>query len=174
MALRRARPEDTSGYEAAFALQVAFGQPADVCVFTSESLRTPVPGADAVVRSMLRPYAERRLAHQHVPWATAVTDLLREESQADLTAIARALAVSPRTLQARLTREGTSFAALTDDFRRERALTLLSQPGLAITTIATRLGFATPSALTRAFRRWTGMSPSAYRREAGVFDGMTD
>ena len=193
VALRRARPEDTGDYETAFVRQVAFGQPADACVFTSESLRAPVPGADTVVRSMLHAYAERRLAHQNVPWAKTVTDLLREESQAgsqgsqgsqrsqasqgsqtSLTTIARALSVSPRTLQDRLTREGTSFAALTDDLRRERALALLSQPGLAITTIATRLGFATPSALTRAFRRWTGMSPSAYRREAGIFDEMTD
>ena len=173
VALRRARPEDTSDYEAAFVRQVAFGQPADVCVFTNESLRMTIPGADTVVRSMLRPYAERRVAHQHAPWATAVTDLLREGSQPSLAAAARALAVSPRTLQARLTQEGTSFAALTDDLRRERALTLLSQPDLAVTAIAARLGFATPSALTRAFRRWTGMAPSVYRRETGVFDATS-
>jgi AraC-like DNA-binding protein len=174
VALRRARPDDTADYETAFAREVAFGQPADICVFTVESLRTPVPDADTVVRSMLRPYAERRIAHQHVPWATAVTDLLQEASQPSLAAAARALAVSPRTLQARLTQEGTSFATLADDLRRERAMTLLSQPDLAVTTIAARLGFSTPSALTRAFRRWTGMAPSDYRREAGVFDATTD
>ncbi|HET9171616.1 MAG TPA: helix-turn-helix domain-containing protein [Actinospica sp.] len=170
VALRRARPDDGSEYDRAFARQVAFGQPADVCVFTSESLRTPLPDADAVVRSMLRPYAERRIARRQVPWATAVTDLLRDASPPDLAAAARALAVSPRTLQARLAEEGTSFAVLVDDLRRERALTLLSQPDLAVTAVAARLGFSTPSALTRAFRRWTGMAPSAYRREAGVFD----
>ncbi|MEY9930258.1 AraC-like DNA-binding protein [Catenulispora sp. GP43] len=169
VALRRARPEDISDYDRAFAGPVAFGQPADVCVFTSESLHMPVPDADTVVRSMLRPYAERRIAHQRVPWATAVTDLLRDAPQPSLAAAARALAVSPRTLQTRLTQEGTSFAALADDLRRERALTLLSQPDLAVTAIAARLGFSTPSALTRAFRRWTGMAPSDYRREAGVF-----
>ena len=167
VALRRARPDDIGDYERAFARQVAFGQPTDVCVFTSASLRIPLPDADAVVRSMLRPYAERRIAHQQVPWATAVTDLLRDASQPSLAAAARALSVSPRTLQARLTQEGTSFATLADDLRRERALTLLSQPDLAVTAIATRLGFSTPSALTRAFRRWTGMAPSDYRREAG-------
>jgi AraC-like DNA-binding protein len=173
VALRRARPDDTSDYDRAFVRQVAFGQPADVCVFTSESLRTPIPDADTVVRSMLRPYAERRIAHRQVPWATAVIDLLRDASQPGLAAAARALAVSPRTLQARLTQEGTSFAALADDLRRERALTLLSQPDLAVTAIAARLGFSTPSALTRAFRRWTGMAPSDYRRETGVFDARS-
>lgn len=172
VALRRARPDDTGEYEKAFAGQVVFGQPADVCLFTSRSLRTPVPGADTVVRSMLRPYAERRIAHQQVPWATAVTDLLQEESQASLTAAARALAVSPRTLQARLAEEGTSFAGLVDGLRRQRAMTLLSQPDLAVTAIAARLGFATPSAFTRAFRRWTGLAPSDYRRDAEGRDAI--
>lgn len=165
VALRRARPEHTGGYEAVFAGRVAFGQPADACVFTAESLRTPVPEADTVVRSMLRPYAERRIAaHRQAPWAGAVTDLLREGSRSSLGAAARALAVSPRTLQARLVQEGTSFAELADGLRRERALTLLSQPDLAVTAIAARLGFSTPSAFTRAFRRWTGSAPSDYRR----------
>ena len=174
VALRRARPDDIGDYEAAFDPQVMFGQPADACVFTAESLRTAVPGADNVVRSMLRPYAERRVAHQNVPWATAVADRLHQESQLSLEAAARALAVSPRTLQARLAEEGTSFAALADNHRREHALTLLSQPDLAITAIAARLGFSTPSALTRAFRRWTGMAPSDYRREAVAFDAAGD
>lgn len=173
--LRRARPDHTGAYEAVFGREVAFGQPADVCVFTSKSLRTPVPGADTVVRSMLRPYAERRIAaHQQLPWASAVTDLLQTRSQPSLAAAARALAVSPRTLQVRLLQEGTSFAALADDLRRERALMLLSQPDLAVTVIAARLGFSTPSAFTRAFRRWTGMAPSDYRRDAGVRDAAQD
>lgn len=169
VALRRARPDNTGDYEKAFARQVAFvdfGQPADACFFTAESLRTAVPGADTVVRSMLRPYAERRVAYQNVPWVTAVADLLHEESQPSLEAAARALAVSPRTLQARLAQEETSFAALVDNHRRDRALTLLSQPDLPVTAIAARLGFSTPSALTRAFRRWTGMAPSDYRRKS--------
>jgi AraC-like DNA-binding protein len=183
VALRRPQPDgtdsadDTDGidsYETVFAQQVSFGQPADLCVFTTESLRTRVPHADTVVRSMLRPYAERRIAHQHTPWATAVSDLFHEDQQPTLVAAARTLAVSPRTLQARLTQEGTSFGTLADNLRRERALTLLSQPDLAVTTIAARLGFSTPSALTRAFRRWTGMAPSDYRRETGVFDATVD
>lgn len=176
VALRRARPAHTGDYEAVFGRQVAFGQPADVCVFTSESLRTPIPDADTVVRSMLRPYAERRIAaHRQVPWASAVTDLLQAEAQStSLAAAARALAVSPRTLQVRLLQEGTSFAALADELRRERALTLLSQPDLAVTAIAARLGFSTPSAFTRAFRRWTGMAPSDYRRDAEVCDATRD
>jgi AraC-like DNA-binding protein len=172
--LRRARPDSTSDYEAAFAPPVLFGQPTDACVFSAASLRTTVPGADTVVRSMLRPYAERRVAHRHVPWSAAVAGLLHEEPQPGLEAVARALAVSPRTLQARLAQEGTSFAALADGLRRDQALTLLSQPDLAITAIAARLGFSTPSALTRAFRRWTGTAPSDYRRESAAFDATAD
>jgi AraC-like DNA-binding protein len=141
---------------------VLFGQPEDRCVFEPSALHAPAIHADPVVRSMLSPYAQRRVEHRHVPWTARVTDLLGQGS-ASLADTARSLAVSTRTLQQRLEDEGTGFAALADAVRRERALSLLSQPDLPITAIAARLGFATPSAFTKAFRRWTGVAPSRYR-----------
>jgi AraC-like DNA-binding protein len=163
VALRRAIPADDSAYRAVFGT-VLFAQPEDRCVFAPAALRARTIDADPVVRSILSPYAQRRVAHRHVPWTARVADLLGEGSPS-LAQAARALAVSTRTLQSRLEREGTSFAALADAARRERALMLMSQPDLPITAVAARLGFATPSAFTKAFRRWTGVAPSRYRRD---------
>lgn len=156
-------PGGPDAYESVFGRTV-FAQADDSCRFDEAALGVPLVQADPLVRSMLHPYAERRIAHRRAPWSTAVTELLADGRDA-LSDVARALAVSDRTLQSRLDDEGATFSALADAIRRERALVLLAQPDLPVTVIATRLGFATPSAFTRAFRRWTGMPPSHYRRE---------
>lgn len=162
VALRRITPADRGPYEAALGRPV-FDQPADSCRFDAEALRAPIAHADPAVRLALRPYAERRIARRRVPWSTAVSELAADGTF-ELAKVARALAISSRALQLRLEQEDTSFATLIDTVRRERALALLAEPDLPISAIATRIGFATPSAFTRAFRRWTGMPPSRYRQ----------
>ena len=159
---RRPTPVDPGPYHALFG-RVVFAAPGDAVFFGETALSVPIVLADPVVRSMLRPYAERRAAHREVSWAAAVGRLLADGA-GELTDVARALSISARTLQSRLEAEGTSFAALADSIRRERALAMIVLPDLPVTVIAARLGFATPSAFTRAFRRWTGTSPSRYRQ----------
>jgi len=78
--------------------------------------------------------------------------------------IARRLGMSERTLQRRLRDEGTTFAALVDEARLELARMYLADPKLAVFEIAFLLGYSEPSAFNRAFRRWTGASPSEHRR----------
>jgi AraC-like DNA-binding protein len=60
-----------------------------------------------------------------------------------------------------------------DGVRKERALALLGEHDLPISMIAVRTGFATPSAFTRAFRRWTGLAPSDFRRQAARPGGLS-
>ena len=69
-----------------------------------------------------------------------------------------------RTLRRRLAAEGVSFRALRDEALRERAVELLRRPGSAIAEVAFVLGFSDPTAFHRAFRRWTGVTPQAWRR----------
>jgi len=78
--------------------------------------------------------------------------------------IARALALSPRTLHRRLAEAGTSFAELLDNARRELAAGYLQRTDYSIAEVAYLVGFAEVSSFNRAFRRWTGKSPSAVRR----------
>jgi AraC-like DNA-binding protein len=56
-----------------------------------------------------------------------------------------------------------TFTAIADDVRRQRALLLLENRDLSIAEIATRLGYTEVPNFTRAFRRWTGKTPAAYR-----------
>jgi AraC-like DNA-binding protein len=78
--------------------------------------------------------------------------------------IARALALSPRTLHRRLAEAKTSFAELLDETRRELAAGYLRRTDYSIAEVAYLVGFAEVSSFNRAFRRWTGKSPSAVRR----------
>jgi AraC-like DNA-binding protein len=77
--------------------------------------------------------------------------------------VARKMAVSVRSLQRALSDAGTSFEALLDETRRELALGWIQDPARSVKQLSHHLGFGQPTAFTRAFRRWTGQSPSQYR-----------
>lgn len=77
--------------------------------------------------------------------------------------IAVPMNISPRHLRRKLNVEGTSYEQLVDEVRKEGAIRMISQGQLSLTSIAYELGFLDPSSFTRAFRRWTGMSPTAFR-----------
>src|SRR5262249_48890495 len=79
--------------------------------------------------------------------------------------IARRLATSPRTLQRRLSSEGLSYQKLLDDWRKDSARRHLSSSALSIGEIAYLLGFAEPAPFHRAFKRWFGVTPHAFRQD---------
>jgi AraC-like DNA-binding protein len=88
---------------------------------------------------------------------------IAEHPAAGVIAIARELHVSPRTLKRKLADHGTSFSAIRDDVRLQRALLLLDDRTLSVGEIATRLGYSELPNFTRAFRKWTGRTPVSYR-----------
>ena len=71
---------------------------------------------------------------------------------------------SPRTLRRRLREEGTSFHGILDRIRFEAAEERLREPTLSLAEVSADLGYADQASFTRAFRRWTGEPPAAYRR----------
>lgn len=75
------------------------------------------------------------------------------------------LGTTPRTLRRALDAEGTTFEEIRDRVRFAMARELLDLTGLQAAHIALTLDFATPSAFVRAFRRWTGCTPSVWRAE---------
>jgi len=81
--------------------------------------------------------------------------------------VARSLHVSRRTLQRRLAEQGTNYKTLFDEARRELALRYIGEQGMSIKEATYVLGFSEPSNFTRAFKRWTGASPSQYFEQAG-------
>src|SRR5580765_5075944 len=89
------------------------------------------------------------------------TQLTSGEMRIDM--VARRLATTPRTLQRRLARAGTSFDALCDDARKQAARTYLADTTLTIAEVTYLLGYSEPTAFHRAFRRWHGTTPQAFR-----------
>ena len=78
--------------------------------------------------------------------------------------VANALHTSPQTLRRRLKEEGLTYQELKDQMRRDTALYYLEQGDLSIQKVAEKLGFSEPSTFHRAFKKWTGMTPGAYRQ----------
>ena len=93
-------------------------------------------------------------------WIASQTELVRPT----LEQVARDLGTSTRSLRRRLHEERTRFSALLDGARAVHAKRMLEDPRRGIQDTAYALGFRTPSAFSRAFKRWTGMGPKAYRK----------
>jgi len=84
---------------------------------------------------------------------------------ATLDAIAATLGFSERTLQRRLQEVRLNFQQIVEQLRFDTACRYLQQGELPLTEIGYRLGYSEPSAFSRAFRRWSGVSPLMYRRQ---------
>jgi AraC-like DNA-binding protein len=80
-------------------------------------------------------------------------------------AIAKSIYTSPRTLHRRLAEEQTSFREVMTEVRQELAEGYLQDKSIPITEISYLIGFSDVSAFSRAFKRWTGISPAAYRSQ---------
>jgi len=81
--------------------------------------------------------------------------------------IAEVLGTSVRTFQRQLSYEGLTYSQLIDQVRFEHSLTLLSDPLNKVTDVAAEIGYKDAGNFTRAFKRWTGISPKAYMHQAG-------
>ncbi|WP_327146848.1 helix-turn-helix transcriptional regulator [Nocardia sp. NBC_01327] len=126
---------------------------------------------DPELRRILHLYAQSIIdtAQPALTWKetlhAAISDVLADSrSDADLEAVARRLAVSPRTLQRRLAERDTSWRRELEAVRYQHATLLLRGTRLPLRSIAERIGYNDHRALVRAVRRWTGQTPDAYRR----------
>jgi AraC-like DNA-binding protein len=154
------------GLDATWASLAQAGQVAPGLVFASWLSAAAVGGVllPAMANSPDLSGAERQVALRGMPWTARLAEAIPPGHPPSITEAARKLLVSPRVLQEHLKAEGTTYSALIDAWRRERALALLAASGMSVSEIATRAGFSSPAALTRAVRRWTGESPAGYRQ----------
>jgi len=151
--------------------RMRFGQPAHQLVFDAAALDLPLVLADAAAHRLARAQCERELdALGYDGHATArVRASLPRQGKGfhSLPEAAALLSMSPRTLKRRLAEEGTDFSTLLEEQRRERALLLLRSRDLSVAEVAEDLGYSDLANFTRAFRRWTGATPTAFRRAGG-------
>jgi AraC-like DNA-binding protein len=145
---------------------IRYEQPLHRIVFPASYLDLPLVTSDPAAMQLARAQCERELSQlAHGQFVGRVRSTLEDESGAlrSLDDVAKRLHVSTRTLKRRLGENGTSFSGIVDEVRRQRAMLLLEDRGLGIGEIAHRLGYSDVANFTRAFKRWTGRSPVAFR-----------
>jgi AraC-like DNA-binding protein len=159
-------------HDLVFAAPLVFEAPLPAIVFDAASLKAPVMRSegelDAFVAAspaglLALPAHEATVADQVRRMVEVAIRSGRETELPSGDEVATRLAISPQTLRRRLAGDGTSLREVRDEVLRDAAITSLVDGDESIADLAARLGFSEPSAFTRAFRRWTGNPPSAYR-----------
>ncbi len=162
-------PADTREHEELLSCPLTFGAPHNDIEFSHEDAARPFIHADALVNAVFQRQAQQAL--ERLPVTAAMADRVREQVRRTLAggdfsfeAVARALHLPPRTLQRRLAEEGRSYVTLLEELRRELSEDYLRRR-LSIAEVSFLLGYGDPNTFHRAFKRWWGMSPEAFRRE---------
>ncbi len=159
-------PADAGPWRKAYGCPVVFGADAFRVEIPLRDMQQPLPTRDPAVADMCARVAqqasERAGGQFTVKVRQAVAKIL-SKGDPHREQIAEMLCVSERTLQRRLSEEGTSFAEIVDAHRRERAEQLLAQGRLSVSEMAFELGFSDPSNFYRACKRWFGLSPASFR-----------
>ncbi len=164
-----ARPEFEEDYAVIFPAAVRFGQAATAVSFSLDDLGTVQARSSADLDRFLenapRDWIFTR-SQQHTQSLRVRTYLSQTEwNTANLTGAADALNVTPRTLIRRLEADGTNFQAIKDALRRDIAIRQLQTGQNSIEAIAHEVGFSSAANFHKAFHRWTGNTPSSYRRK---------
>jgi AraC-like DNA-binding protein len=148
---------------------IRFGQSVNRMVFEASALALPLLMADPQALRLASEQCERALealGAEALLVARVRRALVDREGFRSMRQVAAELHLSPRRLTRMLAQQGTSFADLVDQERQKKALRLLSAShlDLALEEVAAQLGYSTVSNFVRAFHRWTGQTPAAYRR----------
>ncbi|HKU37318.1 MAG TPA: AraC family transcriptional regulator [Polyangiales bacterium] len=147
-----------------------FDQPFTGLRFDREILRSSAPYADRELHDTLRLFAKRRMTRltEDVPYSTRVREVLVWQPpprELGMASVARKLGVSVRSLRRYLTAEGKPYPELVNEALASIAKKCLRDEGRSIVDTAAELGFADHTSFHRAFKRWTGLTPSEYRRQ---------
>jgi AraC-like DNA-binding protein len=144
-----------------------FNQPMSRIILERSFLDVPLVSSDPVAMQLARDQCERELAALGPGSGIVeqVRKLVRPKGGVVLgiAEVARRLHVSTRTLKRRLAERGVTFTEVVHDVRHKEALVLLADARLPIDEIASGLGYSDTTNFTRAFRRWTGTTPGAWR-----------
>lgn len=165
--LRREEPDDPTPYQRFFESPVRFGASVDGFVLPEHIADWPLPSShrelvqtfDAILAGELASVQNDDLEGRCRAY------LLQELTSGEPSegGLAKAMAMSQRTLQRKLAALGQSYRSLLEKTRYELAMGYLADPTKSVTDITFLLGFSEQSAFTRAFKRWSGKAPTEYR-----------
>ncbi|MBM7062972.1 AraC family transcriptional regulator [Pseudomonas sp. UL073] len=164
------QPADISLHREVFQCPLRFDQPANSMAWPTEMLDAPLLSADPRLHQALLPGLEeerrRRLADTDLTTRIGlVIEANLSNGKVGIDEVARHLCMSKRTLQRRLQELELEFAELVEEIRQALAIDLVRQSSHSLTEIAQQLGYNEASSFTRAFRRWTGVTPREYRQQ---------
>jgi AraC-like DNA-binding protein len=165
------RPDDVGEFERLLGCPVPVGASWNGMSVGRDAWNLPLRRRDPVLRSMLEGHAQEIMAAlpdgssfaQEVERALIST--VAGAGDARVEVVARRLATSTRTLQRRLAEEGLSYQGLLDDWRRAAAAKHLVASRLSISEVAYLVGYSEPAPFHRAFKRWYGVTPHAFRQQ---------
>ncbi|MCA3554740.1 AraC family transcriptional regulator [Aestuariivirga sp.] len=164
----RPAPRNPEPYRRFFGCPVRFNEGQNCLILPGRGMGFRLPTADAKLRERLIIALQQQIAQHQQGLAARVRHAIRPlllAGDASHKRVAAHLNLHPRTMGRRLGEEGVTFEQLKDEVRLAVARELLARTAIAVSDVAGSLGYATPSAFIRAFRRWTGTSPSAWRRQ---------
>jgi AraC-like DNA-binding protein len=151
-----------------FGCPIRYGAERNALCFERALLDRPIERSDIAYHALIKRYLmTARLEVERGLGEGVRTEIARqmELGHCTLETVAQSLCMPPRSLQRRLQAEGLSFRDLVDEWRRARALTLVTQTRLPLSKVAEALGYAEQSVFTQAFRRWYGGTPLRYRSQ---------
>ena len=163
-------PTETGEFDRVLGCPSEFGTERNEMTFPASTLEAPFQTANPLLGDILfqelkrledRLIDDSDLVRRCTRWITTEIHAGRD---ANLDGLAAELRVGRRTLRRRLEAEGTTHRALVDDVRRELAMSHVEEGKLSLDEISFLLGFSETSAFRRAFKRWTGHTPSQHRR----------
>ncbi|MBR7838698.1 AraC family transcriptional regulator ligand-binding domain-containing protein [Actinospica durhamensis] len=152
---------------------IEFDAAASEITFIDPEAGTPPTPRDPELDRIVTRYTEMMMTSAKAPpdWHSTflqvVSDALARD-EVSLDAIANRLCMSTRTLQRRFEEQGTSWRDEVEAVRHEKTLRLLGETDLTVESVASRVGYADARTLRKAFLRWTGQTPDAYRRASRV------
>jgi AraC-like DNA-binding protein len=173
-----AQPAHADEYRRMFSPLLRFGAPATTLQFDAKVLAAAPAVNAASLKAFLRDAPQSVFLKQVA--SSGLSDRVRRqclaaldrgEAAPTLTALAAGLGLSAATLRRRLEDDGASWGRLKDEVRRDLALQLLADGRSSVGDIAARLGFEDASTFYRAFRKWTGSAPGAWRAGARASAG---
>jgi AraC-like DNA-binding protein len=160
------RPRSEAPFRRFFGAPLRFNAERAALVFPAEALGRPIPGADPAVLKAVAALAEALEREDSRDIGPSVRRALRSmlvAGHASEEGVAMAFSMHRRTLNRRLQGEGTTFRRLLEETRFDVARQLLRDTDAAVDQIASGLGYSGATAFGRAFKRWSGLAPQAWR-----------
>ncbi len=168
------QPVYVMAYKTIFGEHITFDAHQNCFKFSCHELDLPVISSNALLKDMVENKAKQALKALSPDASTPekvnmlIKAFINRQQPINVSIVSDALAMSRQTLYRELKKHGTDFQTLFENIRKEQALTLLKSGTESIDTISLKLGYKDNSSFYKAFKRWYGQSPAAFKHSKRI------